>query len=68
MTPLETIQHEFIDLFVQDVEEHPDAYKQMIREQPSLWAMRTIAGLQEGEVRFVLENLKAERVRVRANA
>lgn len=67
MTALETIQHEFIDLFVLDVEEFPDAYKQTIRDQPSLWAMRTIAGFSEGEVRFVLENLKAERARVKAS-
>lgn len=61
MTALEKAQHEFIDLFVQDVEEYPDSYKEMIRAQPSLWAMRTIAQLDESEVRTMIRNLKAER-------
>ena len=61
VTALEKAQHEFIDLFVKDVEEMPQAYKEMIRAQPGLWAMRTIAGLDESEVRSLLASLKAER-------
>jgi len=61
---LETAQHEFVDLFVTDVEEHPSAYKEMIRAQPGLWALRIVAQLDEAEVLAMTRNLKAERARV----
>lgn len=58
---LAAAQDEFIDLFVIDVTDFPHAYKETICAQPSLWAMRLIAGLSEPEVRKMLSSLKAER-------
>lgn len=65
---LQEAQYEFIDLFTLDVEEFPASYKGMVRAQPGLWAMRTIAGLNEKEVRSILASLKAERKTVKSLA
>jgi hypothetical protein len=62
---LEELQNEFCELFVLDVEEYGSAYKQTIRDTPTIWALRMVAGCDEREVRNMIANLKAERRKVK---
>lgn len=61
---LEKLRDEFVNLFVLDVEEYGIAYKECIREQPTLWALRMVAQADEREVRNMIANLRAERRKV----
>ena len=57
-------QREHIALFEQDVREHPGAYKAMVRDDPAGWALRTIEGLDDADVREFTRDLRAERKKV----
>lgn len=64
MSALEDAQNEFCELFALDVAEYGSAYKQAIRNAPTIWALRILAGCDEREVRNMIANLKAERRKV----
>lgn len=64
---LDKARDEFINLFVRDVEEYASSYKQSVREQPTLHAMRIVVQCDEREVRALIANLNAERRKVKAS-
>lgn len=52
---------EYVALFVQDVREHPTAYKASVVAFPEAVAMRALFGLNADEVKQMTRDLKAER-------
>lgn len=68
MSTLDQARDEFIDLFVQDVEEYGSAYKPSIRERPAYHALCIVVLCDEREIRAMIANLKAERRKVKGAA
>ena len=57
---LEKARAEFVALYLADVAQHPDAYKQSVRSDPRRAALQLIDGLDEREVRRLTADLRAE--------
>jgi hypothetical protein len=51
----------FVSLYVQDVQEHPDAYKAAVRNNPEHAARVITNGLSRSEVGMLYRDLKRER-------
>lgn len=56
---------EFISLYVRDVREHPDSYKERVRNDPEKSARSIASGLTYSEMRRLTRDLRAERAMIK---
>lgn len=56
-----TVREQWADLFARDVLDNPGTYDVEVLCDPRNWAMRIVAGLDEPEVRRMIQDLRAER-------